>query len=776
MTRSYEIGEQASRADRVAVEIAALRPNSQMDAANWRRALPNTLAGITGEVPGAELDLSLLTDEDGIVDVDVVVSAGSETDTVAREIASALAPVAETVLRPESATTRPEWPLIPVEGRARLGFVAGSRDALATGMPWQEGGDAPVTQLVEDLAGLPGEGVRIRLRAAEIHEPRWELQLFVVTEGGDPSLRTRAAVRRRFAGLQVGQQCDNPVRLQVASTDLPAVFALPVAAEEPLAGARTAPAAPIHITPPRRGDTEAGLRIGHAMTGGGRPVPVQLTTAERLRHVHVLGRTGTGKSSALAGMVHGLAARGEGALVADPHGTLCDRILAELPEQARERIWIIRCGDVGNAVPINPLAESDPARRDIAIADLCATFQYLFDKRETGIVGPRFIDRVAMTLRALAAVHGTRASLLDVPLASADDAFMTGAVKMSGDERLQTWWKTSVLESRSSEHGQVLAWVNSKFQGFANTAALRAILGSGADAIDFTAALDDGRIILLDLSKAELGEQASRLLGYLYLARVWAAALQRERRDRPFTVIVDEAHTLISGALTNMLAEGRKFGLSVVLAHQYLEQLDDDLRPAVDGNVATTMAFRCAVRDAIEIGKRFGGLVETSTLVTQPDLTAVCLRTAMPGPAHPHSLFVDHNDLVDARCDAELDAYVGKVLAATYADLVDPYLDITAAAAEGVSNITALPRPPVKPSSRPDAPRPGLGDAPGAPRPRATEPPTPKKPVSFLDEWLAKRENATRSDAASTADTPSSSVDPDQLVLDADNGRSAGDR
>lgn len=764
---SFDIDELESQPNRVAVEIAALRPNSPTDASNWRRALPNILAGIIGEIPGAELDLTLLTDEDGVVHIEVAVSAKAATEVVAGEIAAALAPIAETEVRSESATDRSEWPLVPVGGRARLGFHAGTREANTTEMPWNLDDNAPSTQLVEEFARLPGEGVRIRLRTADVNEPRWEVQLHVLTAGGDPSLRTRATMRRRFAGLQVGHRHqDDAVWLKVTSADLPGTFTVPVAGTEPLAGARTAPAAPIPVAPPRHIDAEVGLCIGHAVTGGGRPVPVLLTLGERVRHVHVLGRTGTGKSSALAGMAHGIASRGEGALIADPHGTLCDRILAELPEDARDRVWVIRCGDVANAVPINPMAESDPARRDIAIADLCAMFQYLFDKRETGIVGPRFIDRVAMTLRALSAVHGTRASLLDVPAASADDSFMAAAAKTSDDERLQTWWKTSVLESRSSEHGQVLAWVNSKFQGFSNTAALRAILGSGADAIDFTAALDEGRIILLDLSKAELGEQASRLLGYLYLSRIWAAALQRTRRDRPFTVIVDEAHTLIAGALTNMLAEGRKFGLSVVLAHQFLEQLDDDLRPAVDGNVATTVAFRCAVGDAIEISKRFGGLVDTSTLVTQPDLTAVCLRTAMSGPALPHSLFIDHNSRVDARRGTELDALVGKVLSATYADLVDPYLDMTTAAAEGVSNIKALPRPNIKPSSKPTASTPVSVDANGAPKPLPAATPPNAKPVSFLDEWLAKRTEAARTGAADEREGAGNHAD--QLALDVD--------
>lgn len=357
-----------------------------------------------------------------------------------------------------------------------------------------------------------------------------------------------------------------------------------------------------------------------------------------------------------------------------------------------------------------------------------------------------------MTLRALAAVHGTRASLLDVPFASSDDAFMDAAVAASKDDRLKAWWRTNALERKSNEHGQVLAWVNSKFETFSNTAAMRAILGSGIDAIDFVQAMDDDRIILLDLSKAELGEQASRLLGFLYLGRVWDAALRRVRRDRPFTVIVDEAHTLISGALTNMLAEGRKFGLSVVIAHQYLEQLDEDLRPATSGNVATTIAFRCAVADAVEIGRRFGGLVDTSTLMTLPDLTAVTLRTAAAAPAYPHTLVIDHNERVSACSRAALTAHTRTVMDRTWADLVDGHRELTTATASGTSNVKsiAVDRVPTPQSVK----RPM--------RARSIRPAPPPSPTaasgSFLDEWLAKRTAAAAQKSAAPSDVAETSV------------------
>jgi hypothetical protein len=750
------------------VELVTVRPNPDQVAAQLRQALPVSLGEVLAEVPDATLRLTLMTDADGMVAVTLAVDARADTAALAAAVDGIVQPFAET----EAAVSDdplPDlaewWPVIAERFSGTIGFSAGCDDRKgSTLVPVNDG--TVTTQLVEDLATLPGHGLCVELRSrGESAQPTWEAQMWVLTAGEAPSLRMRSAVRRRFPDLQIATDPTvDPVRVHLEASSLPAVLPVPVAGATPLAGTYPGPAAPIPVAPDRR-SAEPGLLIGQAVTGGGRPIPVELTEAERLRHVHVLGQTGTGKSSALAGMVAGLAARGDGALIADPHGQLCDRILAELPAEARDRVWLIRCGDVDNPVPLNPLAESDPVRRDIAIQEICAAFQYLFDKQQTGIVGPRFLDHVGMTLRALAAVHGTRASLLDVPIACADERFMAHAVARADDERLKTWWRTFELSKRSNEHGELLAWVNSKFGPLSGTVAMRAILGSGADAVDFADAMDEGRIILLDLSKATLGEQASRLLGYLYLSRVWEAALRRRRPERTFTVMVDEAHTLIAGALTNMLAEGRKFGLSVVLAHQYLDQLDEDLRPAVNGNVATTIAFRCAAGDASDLARRLGGAADPSTLVTLPDLTAIVLRSAAAGPAFPHTLVIDYNDRATPRVGLDLIEQEGHVLGATYRDLVSPHRELTSTAAAGTSNVAAIP---VDLSSRPAPPKPGP-----APKPATDSAPVPKAGGSFLDEWLAKRQAtaaaAKTKDAACPAgqqDSPDASTPVDDKSAD----------
>lgn len=745
------------------VELIALRRNSDVVASQLRQTIPEVLAGMTAEVPGAVLEFEMRCGAEGMVMLRLDVSAAEATSALADEIAAVLSPVAEVAITASEDTIgkgRAAWPMVPDASRGRLGFTSELAPAPACHLlSWGAKETSDPVDLVAVIADLPGQGLRTRLRLGDGALGRWAVQVEVVTAGQSPALRLRAALRRCFPDLQISTTGDgNRGWLEVETADLARVLAIPVAGAAPPSGVYVGSAAPIPVVPARPAEGEPigrRVRIGHALTPAGRTHPVELGAGEMLSHIQVLGRTGTGKSSLLAAMVHEIAAGRDGALVLDPHGQLCDRVLAEIPDSARDRLWVIRCGDLDHPVPINPLAETDPVRQEIAIEAVCDCFQYLFDKKATGVVGPRFRERVAMALRAIAAVHGPRTSILDVPLALASDTFMYSAISECADERVRAWWINDKVARRSSEYGELVSWVNSKFDALAGTAAMRGVLGSGADAIDFAGAMDDGRIILVDLSKSDLGEPASRLLGYLYLNQIWAAALQRRYRERPFSVIVDEAHTLVSGALTNMLAEGRKFGLSVTLAHQYLEQLDEDLRPAVDGNVATTVAFRCAVSDAAEIYRRFGGLVDSSVLTALSNLTAVCQRTAMSQAARPHTLVVDHNTRITGRSGAELGTHISEVMRRTRAELSDPFRERTTAAAAGVSNISSAPaRHAALEPAPPAASGLRLAVTPQA-KPPGKKSTSTSRPVngggSFLDEWLARRAAARSAENASNS-------------------------
>lgn len=710
---------------REALVIKAFRRNSDNNAERLRREVPILLGRLVAEVPHSMIELSVHMADDGIVCGKVAVEAGASTSELRRGMSTVLEPIAELDDLLEDPTAGwVAWPLVAAE-RPAVGFQVGPTTEVAP-VEWNCTQSPDLVQLVSTHAD---SGIRIRLKADGLPE-QWRLDAAVLTRGAVPTLRLRAHIRTEFPGFSVAAEQDAHaavVRLGVDRLD--SLFALPVGGPEPMPGVYVAAAAPLPIHPVRQTICPSiSVRLGSAVMVAGQHVPVLMGDQERLRHMHVVGRTGTGKSTFLAGIAHEVARKGDGVLVLDPHGHLVDRILAELPDTAAGRTWMIRCGDVNNPVPLNPMAVDDQVRREIAIDDVCRMFQYLFDKKSTGIVGPRFRERVAMALRALVAVFGTRASLLDVPAALADPKFMAKAVEAAADDRLKAWLTNDLANRRSGEYADLVSWVNSKFEAFASTTAMRGILGSGEDAVDMTDTMDDGRIVLVDLSKSTLGESATSLLGFLYLNRVWTSALQRRNTERPYTVIVDEAQSLISGSLTAMLAEGRKFGLSVVLAHQYLGQLDDDLRPALDGNVATTVAFRGAAADALEVRRRFGDRVDTATLMTLPDLSAIILRTAIGVVSEPHTLIVDHNDRISARCGEAREDFEASVSAATARDLVDDYRSRTSVAAAGRSNVVGA----LAESKRPAPPKPA------ALKPDADD---ATRPDSF-DEWFARRVKA----------------------------------
>ena len=187
--------------------------------------------------------------------------------------------------------------------------------------------------------------------------------------------------------------------------------------------------------------------------------------------------TGTGKSTLLADMVHQIAQRC-GALVLDPHGTLVDRIIESCPS-ARRTVsrWSRRRPRACRSAQ-SSLAGGDETQLDTAIADMCEMFCELYDPKRTGIVGPRFEERLGYALRGLALLRGNRASLLDVPIILDHKGYAQGAVQKLTDPRVKQWWYNDDRHTKSNEYADLVSWTTCKFERFSASPALRAILGS----------------------------------------------------------------------------------------------------------------------------------------------------------------------------------------------------------------------------------------------------------------------------------------------------------
>lgn len=452
-----------------------------------------------------------------------------------------------------------------------------------------------------------------------------------------------------------------------------------------------------------------GIRLGVARDFQNRRIPVILDDEMMSRHLHIVGEPGSGKSTVLTAIAIETAARGGGLLMLDPHGTTVDRILAELPPEARDRVLLIRCGDTANPARLNPLSLTDPTLQDIVVSDLLDAFQQLFDPRQEGIVGPRFQHTMRHALSTLIYYRGQRASLLDVPRLLYDRELLNQAVRGLEDQELKAVWINDVLNNRGSEMNEVIGWISSKFTTFASNNAMKSMLATGEDSLDPVRAMAEDRIVLVDLDKGTVGAMGARILGLLYLMRFWTAALGRAE-PKPFTLLIDEASSFAGVTLPAILSEGRKFGLRAVVAHQFMTQLAPALADALEGGAATRLVFRVGPDDARDLAvstyPEFGPL----DLTSMPQFVAATRIASLGTPVRPFTLTIDHNSRVRAQEDAE--AAAEAIRRRSIRQLVDPYRG-------------------AEPMTRADVTK----------SPEAPESPAQQSGGSALDEWIRSRKS-----------------------------------
>lgn len=463
-----------------------------------------------------------------------------------------------------------------------------------------------------------------------------------------------------------------------------------------------------------------GLRLGSAIDELGEPVEVRMGADDLLLHSQVLGATGTGKSSLLAGLVQDAAKAGYGVTVLDAHGPLVDRILTELPPEAVDRTIAIHSADVANPVPVNVLACDDA---DLIIEVMMQVLTELFDPRREGIVGPRFERVSSQIIRAQQALIGREASFATIPMWLRDRdvlAKLVTALRPVATDLAESI-DVELLQNRSNEFTEVVAWVNSKYERLSGSNEMRAILLSGHDAVDVTQVIDESQILLVDLASTQIGPLGAQFLGEMWLAKHWLAMSQRADTSRPHLLIVDEAQLFGSGILPRMLAEARKFGLGVVISHQHLEQLSSALQEAALATTNNVIVFRSGPREAAAALTRLGGW-PSGPLTRLPRLTAAATLSAGLQQTQPFTLFVDHNERVG---DASTET-AERVRARTMARFVEPY---RGARQWSIARVDALLEKRSRPASRPDA-------DPGSGRPGSGS--------SFLDEWLANRKAQER--------------------------------
>ncbi|MER7548146.1 hypothetical protein ABTW95_34585 [Spirillospora sp. NPDC127506] len=359
------------------------------------------------------------------------------------------------------------------------------------------------------------------------------------------------------------------------------------------AGARSS--APSPAVPSARMPGQAVRILGDS--DAGTPRPVAVTVADARQHMHVLGQTGTGKSTFLAGQILADAHAGRGALVIDPKGDLIADLLERLPERAIGKTVVFDPGQSGRPPCINILAGRD---QDFAVEAIVTTFRRCFAAHW----GPRMDDLLRSACLTLAKVYGPHASLADVPTLLTDPAYRARTVaKLGHDALLQGFW-SDYNELSPGGRAALIGPIMNKLRAVLMRPFVRDALSGSASTVDLGKTLDSGGLILARAAKGMLGEDASRLLGSLLLAHTWQAITPRahlpEHARRDAVAYIDEAHNFLNlpGSVSDILAEARAYRLSLVIAHQHLSQLPRDLRDAVSADARNKMYFAISPEDA----------------------------------------------------------------------------------------------------------------------------------------------------------------------------------
>jgi hypothetical protein len=493
-----------------------------------------------------------------------------------------------------------------------------------------------------DLASYQGIPLRVRtLVSSYSGEVPARLQALLRRWG--TSVRLQTLTNRQLE--EVWTDGSRTLAGHVVPEDLAmALIHLPAAGHASVAGIPTRHT-PMRVVPldPWPAKPAHPVRLGRATTVSGRQADIGLDVQDFLRHIFIEGATGAGKSTLLTALVRGLSEIGCGYTLLDAHGATIDAAVQALPASALQKVDVIRHGDPEHPVPLDILTGSTE-ELELGIDVFTEMVQSMYDPRQDGIVGPRWRRWFGLIARATAVLFGERASLVHVTAIASDMRRVRSLADRIReiDPELSHRLINEYARLADKEATELVSWGVSKLHPLVSSSAMRAILGTGADAVDVKKAMEDGRGLLIDLATPTLGAPSSRLLGALWLLKHQLAMGKRNNPQQPHVLIVDEAHLFAYGALPTMLAEGRKFGVGVVIADQTIDALDSSLKDALEANSGSFVSLRSGLRNASRAATRLNQW-PIEQLIRLPDLVAAATLSRDGIMTEPFTLTIDHH-------------------------------------------------------------------------------------------------------------------------------------
>ncbi len=331
----------------------------------------------------------------------------------------------------------------------------------------------------------------------------------------------------------------------------------------------------------------------------GKRVPFGLKAKDRSRHMYVIGKTGMGKSTFLVNMAVQDIQNGEGMCFIDPHGSAVETLLEYIPEHRIKDVVYFAPFDLDEPIAFNVMEDVGYDKRHLVVSGLMATFKKIWEDAWSA----RMEYILTNTLLALLEYPG--ATLLGVNRMYSDKAYRTMVVNNIKDPVVKDFWVKEYAGYTDKFAAEATPAIQNKIGQFTSNPLIRNIIGQPDSSFDIREIMDNKKILLINISKGLVGDTNMRLLGSMLTTRIFLAAMSRAELDptalkkaSPFYFYVDEFQNFANETFAEILSEARKYNLNLIIAHQYVEQMEEQVRAAVFGNVGTTVAFRTGPFDA----------------------------------------------------------------------------------------------------------------------------------------------------------------------------------